>query len=580
MSAPPILPCSKTKSKLEGFKYVQEMDLVGSKRDGSINAAKLNKENRKIVKDRFTSSAPQRSPHSSLPSTQKARQDGQKSVPRTPVGRVPLAELMSNRDEAFELCPKHSPGEQLYWHHSPYSSTQASVSMSPRSRSRKKRARSSSPISSSQNELLTHVALPKHISSLNLQTLQQSLRTPQADPAGDLWSRYSLKKSEEFASPDAAAESFAFLGSSSPQTPAKKLSSGNSGLRRSFSCRTDWPTSATKRRKIQKSHSQIIGTSTIEFFKANEALPEESMVSRVSMLVEELYDGLADPTTGLQNDKKPNSSLNSHAEKPTRRMLEPLKLDSGSESEAVPHVVIEDVEDGEDVSDDQFSKSATHIGDENRPADKESSSEFGDDDLDSDIFAEAHVKLAAYAEQNIEMNEPTRITAARSNTPNEDERAWDGLQVLPNPLLPNEAENTHDLSTIQHTSGAKYREPKMAQTRDFDDDDSEFDDDVFDGDCTGLMASDLEHLAAMVDQGTVGKSNESSDGPSNQPKGNNTKMSAKGADIVGIPSAASDDEFGGDDLDLEQISASIGLDMERADQYYSSVRKFLHRSSK
>ena len=578
MSAPPIVVSSKTKKKLEGFQFVRGADLSKGKISGGIYTVEQDKENIGPGKDRFASSAAQRTPQSSLTSTQKSRQDGQREIPPTPVGRVPFAELIRNKDEVSEQRLNPSPGEQVYWHHSPHNSDLASLSATPLPRRGSKRARSSSPISSSQSQVSNHLPLPGYKSPLDLQTIQQSLKTPEADPVGDLWSRYSLNTTGERESPNSGARLYAFLSSSSPQTP---VPNHDSGLRRSISCRTDWPTSASKRRKIQKSHSQVVGKSATGFFEETTNLPSGSVVSRVSMLVEQLYDGLPEPNLVLKDVEQPSCSPIPHTGKP---MLSPhtsnlLQLETGTKSEVEPSILNENIEV---KSDGRVSQPANVRGEECM-IDKESNSEFGDDELDFDIFAQVDLVPKLNPGQSTQTGESMPAMVPRVDVTREGRHARNVQRVSLEPLQPNEVGKKQKDSGNQQNYIANNEVLRTAKSHVSHDDD-EFDDDVFDEDCAGLFAPDLEKLAAIIDQQGAAKAKENvnvrnkglpaentrASGDA-QKGGNNGGSSAK-VDCVDASSSVSEDEFGGNDLDFAQVSASTGLGIEWPGWRCSSVR--------
>lgn len=178
-------------------------------------------------------------------SSQTAESKQQSIFPRTPASKIPIAALISNTEDAFNGAHfDTTPEDHVSWQHGPRSSSSAS---SLRSTQRgKKRARSSSPASSSQVEKSNHFSAV--IEPLDLQNLQQSLKTPQHDPATDLWARYSTASLAKANGDNAALPPFAqFI--SSPQTP-DTTKSRDSVLQRSISCGIDWPTSKKKRRKL------------------------------------------------------------------------------------------------------------------------------------------------------------------------------------------------------------------------------------------------------------------------------------------------------------------------------------------
>ncbi|KAL8987596.1 MAG: hypothetical protein Q9177_003213, partial [Variospora cf. flavescens] len=212
-----------------------------------------------------------------------------KECPQTPIGRLPLAELIAAVGDSANHNLNLTPGERVLWQHVPGSSQFSSSQPATTSKTGKKRARSSSPSSSSQTETSNHFHTKKK-QPLDLQTLQKTLKTPHADPAADLWAKYSSKTvGIRDGSPTRNETSFAeILPSSSPQTPGSHLKTRElKGLRRSISCANEWPTSAGKRRRLNRGSSQHQASKDL--------LPEKTesaKMSRVSLLVEQVQKAL------------------------------------------------------------------------------------------------------------------------------------------------------------------------------------------------------------------------------------------------------------------------------------------------
>jgi hypothetical protein len=226
MPSAPLAISSQSRQKLEQFLFAE-----ADKENIDSNLPLLNN----------------RDSHSEIvrhsPRTAESKQ--QSIFPRTPASKIPIAALISNTEDAFNGANfDTTPEDHVSWQHGPRSSDPAS---SLRSTQRgKKRARSSSPASSSQIEKSNHFSAV--IEPLDLQNLQQSLKTPQHDPATDLWARYSTANLAKANGDNAALPPFAqFI--SSPQTP-DTTKSRDSVLQRSISCGIDWPTSKKKRRKL------------------------------------------------------------------------------------------------------------------------------------------------------------------------------------------------------------------------------------------------------------------------------------------------------------------------------------------
>ena len=221
------------------------------------------------------------------PSSQRSAGKDFRECPQTPVGRIPLSELLANTED-----PRHhqhvTPIERVLWDNSPLSS--ATPSSIPKGKKRK-RAHSSSPASSSQTQSSKHFACGKAPGDASV--LPPVLKTPKANLVDDLWSRYSLHKSDKQSPPAPFNVQFPqHLHSSSPA--AEGPFRDGAGLRRAFSC-IDWPTSAAKRRKLRiSSGSQAMESAN--FAKFDKPLDSvEKTKSRVSLLVERIHDRLSKP---------------------------------------------------------------------------------------------------------------------------------------------------------------------------------------------------------------------------------------------------------------------------------------------
>lgn len=156
----------------------------------------------------------------------------------------------------------------------------------------RKRARSSSPLSSPASKRATP---PK----VDAKTLAQVLTTPRADPASDLWDRFSLP-ARDATSPSGLTHPLLaqLLVSSSPRPP--NYGSGPAAdrvLRKSNSCSSHWP----KRRKIERADSDRGDTAAGN----THADPKSFMVST---LLETVDDELKKSTSGKPKAPQPPKS--------------------------------------------------------------------------------------------------------------------------------------------------------------------------------------------------------------------------------------------------------------------------------
>ncbi|KAF3000317.1 Tripartite DNA replication factor [Curvularia kusanoi] len=218
VTGPPIMPSSQTRTKLRAFQLDNTLPLDPDKenRPEAPTKAEGTPKTSKVVKDIEDAFETPRLPQSrSIP------------PPSTPGARLPLSDLVGNTDDTSRhaALAAISPEEQLYWRGSQPTAT-------PVPRANKKRARSSSPAGPSQDES-------------RLSTRKQGLTTPQADPATELWTRYTSRKT-----PTVNKKSVAFAHLINESSPRSAAAVGSvSGLRRWASCGVEFPASTRKRRR-------------------------------------------------------------------------------------------------------------------------------------------------------------------------------------------------------------------------------------------------------------------------------------------------------------------------------------------
>ncbi|KAH7020994.1 uncharacterized protein B0I36DRAFT_27735 [Microdochium trichocladiopsis] len=168
-------------------------------------------------------------------------------ITSTPISRLAWQDLIG-MPEIKETEEDASPQERLTW--DARQGPQVSYSpIVPRRRNRK-RARSSSPTSSPAS--CTKPKAP----AVNVQQLSRALKSPHADPAMELWDRFSLSGSHSTTPSGAKNPALAqLMVSSSPQprqaNRVNNAASGESSLRRAISCGTNWP----KRRRLDRQES-------------------------------------------------------------------------------------------------------------------------------------------------------------------------------------------------------------------------------------------------------------------------------------------------------------------------------------
>ncbi|KAL8724048.1 MAG: hypothetical protein Q9181_007011 [Wetmoreana brouardii] len=476
---PPIPASSTSKSKLQAFQFQSRSKKSEvSKPVHAVPTLEELAEKENIIPDQPTMAVSQVLP-CPPPLSQRSQH---KECPQTPIGRLPLAELIASVDENANQNLNLTPVERVLWHHTPGSSQFISSQDGSALRKGRKRARSSSPPTSSPNEASNRI--PEKKQSFDLQTLQKTLTTPQADPAGDLWTRYSLKTGGIHDGSPTKNETFAeLLKSSSPQTPSSHLKTRNlGGLRRAASCANEWPTTAAKRRRLNPSSSQNYALDD----RPTEGDNENTRLSRVNLLVEQIQNGLLKTRTANVKIRDPVDSSPS-----------PDKATAPEQSQSSPAREMHAHGDQlDDLMNPDFFSSGT--AEPQLPQDEhivvaEGVSDFEDDDFDDDILKAVDVKLAP--------NERTNTSASSDmHHPIPDQ-----VSTNPEPVLskatarqgfPPLSERERSCSFKKLAAGRDTK--SQAQLISHDDFNNDYDDD--DDDENSMTAADLEDLVALCDQ--------------------------------------------------------------------------------
>ena len=492
MATAPITVSSQTRSKLEVFRYDKSLQKVSFSQNDAI------KEKRAVGKENLIHlghrglNADTCSPSQVKSLSQCSGKRERKECPQTPNGRLPLAELIANGEDAGRL-PSLTPVEHVSWNCDLRGAGFMSSSATPSSQNGKRRRNGTSPASSSQKEASNHFHAATLTADSHLN--QQSQETPQADPASDLWYRYSLNPKGNITEPEPTFQQL--IQSSSPDICSKQIgSSDTSGLRRSMSCGTEWPTSAAKRRKIHRSKTISRGDEYVATFEVAIDNPLKS-TSRVKFLVERVQDVLAAPTKD-GTEPSPSSSL-------------PLPYDAGPEGEASPLRRFEAKPrlgaapvsqyrplyvDEAGVENYMELTSNTDISQERN--DTSNLSDFGEDEIDLEA-------LVAVDGSDEDSWQNTVVSELRQDVPvqNENISHFDSDQTDPNLAInqttePNPPERIYngerrlsvDASTVERARDARKADiVTVIESDEFDEDDSE------------VLAADLEDVAALYDCG-------------------------------------------------------------------------------
>ncbi|RPA95335.1 hypothetical protein L873DRAFT_1325471 [Choiromyces venosus 120613-1] len=218
--------------------------------------------------------------------------DPTKQCPQTPAPRLALADLIGIGEEGKFPQPAAQPDasseDRIMWQLSPNGS-QVTPILNGKGQKRKRNI-DSSPAGAHQDS-------PAHrkLGTFNLEDMDTDLKTPSADPAMQLWSKYSTYTT----SGSTAAR---------PINPAARLFNGGEaspngapdlsplGLRRSYSCGPDWPgNSRLKKRKTNPELGASIAEESTENHKGlatGTNGPGPSRLSRVSRLVDKVKETL------------------------------------------------------------------------------------------------------------------------------------------------------------------------------------------------------------------------------------------------------------------------------------------------
>jgi DNA replication ATP-dependent helicase Dna2 len=320
----------------------------------------------------------------------------------TPAGRPTWQDLLGEC-EVPKTDQERSPGERILWCND-YNATQP-IAISPLlPRKGRKRARSSSPTSSPTAKHLTP--------GIDAKKLAQVLKTPRADPASELWDRFSLPGRE--ASPSGLTNPLLaqLMVSSSPRPPAEGGGLSNDrSLRKTVSCGSHWP----KRRKLERAHSD-----------KGDSVARDSIAASKSFMVSALLETVDGE---IRKSKPADIKANQQAQSPSTRTTK------------VPSPARPSPKRPQRVSSPLAQKSARAGIEANGIIDVSSgekvSSDYGDDDFDDETFMEleASINLAQGDESTLVMSddnspEPQAIKTLEDDFGDLDDDLFDGAVDL------------------------------------------------------------------------------------------------------------------------------------------------------
>ncbi|RPB26115.1 hypothetical protein L211DRAFT_695379 [Terfezia boudieri ATCC MYA-4762] len=288
---------STTKAQLGAFAFQKPTKPDQEKQEGG-HAENRTTDVPEHLQDRFSS-----------PEKESCNRPPSKDCPQTPVPRLALKDLIGFGEDGhqplFNMATDVSPEERIVWQVSPRGTPSAITPASKRQK-RTKRARSSSPIAGTP--------LSKRISP----QIHPDPKTPHADPVNDVWQRYS--------STDSGPRPRNPPGVPLRLFSAEKRDSLNLsplGLRRAYSCGSEWPPMSAKRRKpgdTQRNSPEgedevgkmvEVGTNPILQPVPARRGEGKSKLSRVSMLLNKVHEKLSKSGTEDKSSSPPPPSLNS-----------------------------------------------------------------------------------------------------------------------------------------------------------------------------------------------------------------------------------------------------------------------------
>jgi len=329
---------STTKAQLGAFAF-QKPSKPDQDKQESDHAENRSTDDPEHLQDRFSS-----------PEKEPCKDPQSKDCPQTPAPRLALKDLVGFGEDGqqplFNMAPDVSPEERIVWQVSPRGTPNAITPASKRQK-RIKRARSSSPIAGTP--------LSKKIAP----QINPDPKTPHADPVNDVWQRYS--------STDSGPRPRNPPGVPLRLFSAEKRDSLNLsplGLRRAYSCGSDWPPTSVKRRKPGSTESyspEGEGEDEIEKIAEEGTDPilqpiiparrgeGKSKLSRVSMLLNKVHEKLAKSGTEDKSSSPPslNSGVYDMPSSPTRTAIS-RRTNQSVASPTKQIAACQDVSDGDE----------------------------------------------------------------------------------------------------------------------------------------------------------------------------------------------------------------------------------------
>ncbi|CAO2650600.1 Nn.00g018920.m01.CDS01 [Neocucurbitaria sp. VM-36] len=474
------MPSTQTRTKLKAFKFIEGAPTVDAVREREAEKENLPAAVEKACKSKETPKASK--VVKDVGSTKKTPTLPTIATcppPSTPATtRLPLADLVGNVDDSSRHVPKAivSPEEQLIWRGSQPVNT-------PLPRKNKKRARSSSPVAPSQEE---------H----KFESVKKDSTTPQADPAMELWSRYTSNKGTPSANKRVA---FAHLINESSPRSATTTGSVN-GLRRWASCGAEFPASNRKRRRTHgvfqgdKEHTEDVFAAAPSSDGMTLGQPAKQNLASMVQRMRECVKSQPRISSQLPSSSSP---LPEAGDRQDLSSGSPLQRRAREQDMELPEALHDEhnlAEVGENMIDDEPREL---LG---------SSDEFSDDDFDTEMVEALDISPI----------EPHAPTTSYVTIPTE------SVNPLPQPQPP-------EMDTVQEVES--------------DDEFGMGDEDDF--------AADLEHVASLYDTRDV-----ASPCGSQAPAAETEKVATSNVPAGVIDLIEDDSDEFGEDIDVDEFAAA------------------------
>jgi DNA replication ATP-dependent helicase Dna2 len=530
----PFLISADTKSKLGSFRYVNLPQLNMPIPDAEDNMMAAPKQDEALPAVNPSGDTPKPTSQTK-PTTQQPENN---PCPQTPAHRIPLADLISNTEDAFNCltAKTYTPEDHVYWDHR--GSNPKDKGSSPLAARKKKRCRSSSPTSSPLN------ADSKPHLSASQAPPRKLMKTPQHDVAADLWTKY-LGKNNRPGDDTVPKIHFSQLVSS-PQTPAPaagRNSRSSGGLRRTSSCTADWPTSESKKRRLNSDIQANNNRIRDGFARSRSSILESgnSKASRIGMLIEKIQESLVKRSEEDIQGPSSSSPLPERPDYVQDRLASPTKdfdaerqLETPSKSPAKRnHPPAADLSfDDEELEQQMLS------------------SEFGDDDLDN-VFLELAVASPEKRPPVTPQADDPRGTANEAHHSHDEQVGAEAVAVdreqskqvpeMPPPPQPSSQYGSTNDDVLMNG---------------FDDDD---DDDFLPDGIDAILAEcdDLGALPAAVQPDTIQQAPPGAGGAGTEVMADNTNIKPGNLDEFDSEDTYGDDEFDAGGIDLEELERNM-----------------------